>query len=174
MARLLTDAGAEYPFSDDSSAGSLALDFATVLDRAGDADYWLLKTYGTDVTLRDLKADYELNGRMKAWQTGEVYAANTAACMMYEEFPFHPERLLADYMRIFHRTLTDSLPEARVSVAWQRGYTCRRGVARTDGRGCEPGGMARDRDREPSAYGADGTVCRSGAVGGGIAVADGV
>lgn len=113
MARLLTDAGAEYPFSDDSSAGSLALDFATVLDRAGDADYWLLKTYGTDVTLRDLKADYELNGRMKAWQTGEVYAANTAACMMYEEFPFHPERLLADYMRIFHRTLTDSLPEAR-------------------------------------------------------------
>lgn len=113
MARLLSDSGAEYPFADNTSAGSLALDFATVFDRAGDADFWILKSYGKTLTLADLKADHELNAHMKAWQTGGVYAANTAECAMYEEFPFHPERLLADYMLIFHPELADSLPAAR-------------------------------------------------------------
>ena len=113
MARLLADAGADYPFASDTSAGSLALDFATVFDRAGEADYWLLKTYGADITLDGLKADYPLNARMKAWRTGKVYAADTAVCGLFEEFPFHPERLLADYLLIFHPELAGQLPAAR-------------------------------------------------------------
>lgn len=113
MARLLADAGADYPFADNSSTGSLPLDFAAVFDRAGDADFWLLKTYGTPASLKALEADYPLNARMKAWQSGGVYAANTAEVPLFEEFPFQPELLLADYILIFHPSLAPQLPAAR-------------------------------------------------------------
>lgn len=113
MARLLADAGAVYPFADNNSAGSLPLDFAAVFDRAADADYWLLKTYGTTASLKGLAADYPLNARMKAWQSGGVYAANTADVPLFEEFPFQPELLLADYILIFHPSLAPQLPPAR-------------------------------------------------------------
>lgn len=113
MARMLADAGAAYPFADDTSTGSLPMDFAAVYDRASDADFWLLKSFGPPPTLAGIKADNPLNARIKAWQTGNVYVANTAEVPLFEEFPFHPERLLADYILIFHPELADSIPPAR-------------------------------------------------------------
>ncbi len=101
MARLLADAGADYPWADDGSAGSLQLDFSAVLAKGGDADYWLIRTYGEDLTLDGLKERYPLNARFKAFSTGGVYNCNTAVSSLFEEFPFHPERLLADYAAIF-------------------------------------------------------------------------
>lgn len=101
MARLLADAGADYPWADDGSAGSLQLDFSAVLAKGGDADYWLIRTYGEDLTLDGLKERYPLNARFKAFSTGGVYNCNTAESPLFEEFPFHPERLLADYAAIF-------------------------------------------------------------------------
>lgn len=101
MARLLADAGADYPWADDGSAGSLQLDFSAVLAKGGDADYWLIRTYGEDLTLDGLKERYPLNARFKAYSTGGVYNCNTAVSPLFEEFPFHPERLLADYAAIF-------------------------------------------------------------------------
>jgi len=41
VARLLEDAGASYPWSDDTSTGIMPLAFEAVFERAGDADYWL-------------------------------------------------------------------------------------------------------------------------------------
>lgn len=101
-ARLFADAGADYPWSDDSSTGSLQLDFSAVYDRAHDADIWLIKTYGINLTLADLKASYSLNARMKAFSTGGVYASNTATASLFEDFPFHPDLLLKEYINIFH------------------------------------------------------------------------
>lgn len=102
MARLFADAGGDYPWSGDTSAGSLPLDFATVYDRANDADIWLVKTFGKDLTLDDLRSAYPLNERFKAFATGGVYACNTATSPLFEEFPFHPEKLLREYYNIFH------------------------------------------------------------------------
>lgn len=102
MARLFADAGGDYPWTDDNSAGSLPLDFAAVYDRAADADIWLVKTYGKDLTLPDLKSIYPLNDRFKAFSSGSVYACNTEATMLFEDFPFHPEKLLREYYTIFH------------------------------------------------------------------------
>lgn len=101
MARLLADAGADYPWADTRSAGSLQLDFSAVLARGGDADYWIIRTYGEDLTLDALRERYPLNARIKAYSTGGVYSCNTAVSPLFEEFPFHPERLLADYAAIF-------------------------------------------------------------------------
>ena len=39
MAKILTDAGATYPWADNNDTGSLQLDIAQVLDKASDADF---------------------------------------------------------------------------------------------------------------------------------------
>lgn len=101
-ARLFADAGAYYPWSDNNSTGSLQLDFSAVYDRAHDADFWLIKTFGNNLTLSDLKTANPLNARIKAFANKGVFAANTSTCSLYEDFPFHPERLLREYINIFH------------------------------------------------------------------------
>lgn len=102
MARLIEDAGASYPWSNDRSAGSLQLDFSSVYAKAADADFWLIRTYGNNLTLSDLRSVYLLNSQFKAFKQGNVFAANTAEVPLFEEFPFHPEILLAEYAAIFH------------------------------------------------------------------------
>ncbi len=102
MACLFADAAGAYPWSDDVSAGSLQLDFSAVYDKAYDADIWLVKTYGSDLTLSELKSAYPLNDKIKAFNCGGVYASNTEKSSFYEEFPFHPDMLLREYINIFH------------------------------------------------------------------------
>lgn len=102
MARILGDAAVRYPWSDDDSSGSLQLDFSTVFDHAHNADFWLIRTWGHDLTLDELKSNYALNASMDAFKKGHVYAANTAEVPLFEDLPFHPDRLLHEYLAIFH------------------------------------------------------------------------
>ncbi|MBR4722608.1 MAG: ABC transporter substrate-binding protein [Muribaculaceae bacterium] len=105
MARMFADAGGNYPWADDDHAGSLELDFATVYDVAHDADIWMTKTVGYDMTLDELRKIYTLNERFKAFKEGNVYNCNTTEAPLFEEFPFHPERLLRDFVIMFHPEL---------------------------------------------------------------------
>lgn len=105
MARMFADAGGDYPWADDTHAGSLELDFATVFDVAHDADVWMTKTVGYDMTLDELRKIYSLNERFKAFKEGNVYNCNTTKTPLFEEFPFHPERLLRDFVIMFHPEL---------------------------------------------------------------------
>lgn len=106
MARLFADAGGFYPWSDDNNSGSLPLDFQAVYDKASDADIWLIKSYGKDMSLADLRSIYPLNDRFRAFATGGVYTCNTAEKTLFEDFPFHPEKLLREYYLIFHPEAT--------------------------------------------------------------------
>lgn len=101
QARMLQDAGARYLWAGDDSSGSLQLDFPTVYDRAHDADIWLVRTYGSDLTLDGLKSNYPLNSRFKAFADRQVYGCNTAVSNIFDETAFHPERLLREYISIF-------------------------------------------------------------------------
>ena len=101
MARLITDAGGEYPWAADKSSGSLQLDFSAVYARAADADIWIVRTYGSDLTLAGLREVYPLNSQIKAFKTKGVYSADTHKVTLYQEFPFHPELLLEEYAKIF-------------------------------------------------------------------------
>lgn len=101
MARLLADAGANYPWADDKSAGSLTLDFSQVLNKAQNADLWLIKTFNI-ATYADLKKAYSLNSEMAAFKNHKVWVCNTSQSPLYREFPFHPEKLLRDLASIFH------------------------------------------------------------------------
>ncbi len=110
MAHIFADAGADYPWKDDRSAGSLQLDFATVYDRAHDADFWFIRTLH-DVTLDNLESAYPLHARIKAFVSGGVYACNTAASTIYEDTSFHPDMLLRDFINIMYPGL---LPDRTV------------------------------------------------------------
>lgn len=102
MAQIFRDAGADYPWNDDTSTGSLQLDFATVYDKAHDADFWFIKTFDRDLTLDELKDNYPLHERMAAFGNGGVYSCNTATSSFFEDFPFHPDLLLHDFINILH------------------------------------------------------------------------
>lgn len=110
MARMLYDAGADYPWASTSEAGSLQLDFTQVLDKARDADVWLIRTFGTVRSLDDLKKEYPLNERFKAFADGNVWVCDTKRIPLFDIFPFHPDVLLREYIKIMHHSLLDDGP----------------------------------------------------------------
>lgn len=101
-AKMIRDAGGRYIWDDDTSAGSLQMSFEAVLDRASEADIWLIKSFGKDLTLSDLEEQDPRYMLFKPAKTGGVWNADTQAVPLYEETPFHPEMLLQDYITIFH------------------------------------------------------------------------
>ncbi len=103
IGRMLADAHARYAFSSDTHSGSLALPFETVLDKAGNADVWLIKTFGEKMSARaDLLAEFPGYGALKALKTGRVLICNTAERPYFEETPFRPDYLLAELIDILH------------------------------------------------------------------------
>lgn len=105
-ANLLRDAGADYPWKDDPSTGSVPLSFETVLEKAGTADFWLIK-YNSDIpmTYGLLKREYDPYRRFRAFETHNVFVCNTGEKPYYEELPMHPDRVLKDLIGIFHPEL---------------------------------------------------------------------
>lgn len=109
MAKLYKDAGAHYLWEDTKSTGSLPLSTEEVIDKAEHADFWIIKySSDTPLTYRQLKKDFELNTRFKAWQQQTIFAVNAGRVSFYEEAPLHPDRILKDLVWVFHPEL---LPE---------------------------------------------------------------
>ena len=107
--KLYADAGADYVFSSYTNAGGVPLSFETVFDKAQDADVWLMKyNHPTDKTYQSLQEDYAPYANFKAFKDKNIYYCNTAYRPYYEDFPFHPDRVLKDLIKIFHPSL---LPE---------------------------------------------------------------
>ena len=104
-ATMLTDAGAAYVWADDNSGGSLPLDEAAVIDRASDADIWIIKDART-YTPRILAAELPHARAFRAFPGG-VYHCNTVERPFFNAVAFHPEMVLADYVRIFHPEVMD-------------------------------------------------------------------
>ena len=107
MAAMLRDAGAEYPWSDDQSTGSLSLDLPQVLNRASDADVWLIKPMAA-IDYAALRRENKLYGEFKAFKEKRVYQCVTLGSTLYQDFPFHPDVLLSDYVAIFHPEIAPS------------------------------------------------------------------
>lgn len=112
MSRMISDAGARTPWSDTPGTGSLALNMERVLADGADADIWLIRTYGSEPGLQALKAANPLNAKFKAYREGKVYGCNTAERPIFNDVAFHPERVLADMIAIFH---PEALPEHKAT-----------------------------------------------------------
>lgn len=101
-ARLYSDAGADYPWANTAGQGSLALSLEEVASKALDADVWLVRSFGYETTSRTLCALNPRYESFKALKDGNIYSCDTQKRNIFSEVPFHPERLLADYIAIFH------------------------------------------------------------------------
>ena len=106
MGRLYEDAGALNPFSYLKQSGSAPLSAEQVFEKAHDADVWIIKyNQPTDKTLKELSMEDAIYKQFKPLKEGNVYGSNTSISRFYEETPYHPDRLLADYIQIFHPEL---------------------------------------------------------------------
>ena len=106
MGIMFADAGADYLFRNRQGSGSTALSFETVLDEAQDADLWLVKYNSQQpLTYQQLARDYQPYTRFRAYQERHIYGCDLAHNHFYEETPFHPDRLLRDYIILLHPEL---------------------------------------------------------------------
>ena len=106
MGRLIADANAGYAWSRDEYSGSVALPFESVLENAGDADVWLFRYSATQpMTYKALLSEHAGYKQFKAFREQTVYGCNTLNSGFYEETPFHPDRLLRDFIIVTHPNL---------------------------------------------------------------------
>ena len=107
IGRLIADANAAYAWADDERSGSIALSFESVLEKGADADVWLVRYYGREpLTAASMLSENKGYGQFKAFRNGDVYCCNTAVSTFYEDTPFHPDRLLRDFIIITHPDMT--------------------------------------------------------------------
>lgn len=112
VAIMLRDAGADYAWADDESTRSLYLDFETVLDVAGDANYWI-NVSGFWYSLDDALAEDERYATFTAFENSNLFAYNAqitpnGGIAYFESGLANPDVLLADLIAILH---PDLLPD---------------------------------------------------------------
>ncbi len=98
--RLYEDAGANYLFADLEGSGGIPLSTEKVVDRGINADVWLIKHHGP-LDRKQMNADTPLLANIRA----KIWWCDTSKKFIYEETPFHPERLLEDLISILHPEL---------------------------------------------------------------------
>lgn len=100
---LLKDAGADYCWKEDKHAGSFPLAFETVLEKGGEAGFWLIKyNRAQEMSYEDMKGEYPPYANFAAWKKRHIFTCNTGAVPYYEEVPIRPDYLLMDLVKIFH------------------------------------------------------------------------
>ena len=98
--KLYTDAGADYLFADLKGNGGIPLSMEKVVDKGINADIWIIKHHGP-LDRGQMNADTPLLANIKA----QIWWCDTSKTLLYEETPFHPERLLENLISILHPEL---------------------------------------------------------------------
>ncbi|MDX1671808.1 MAG: ABC transporter substrate-binding protein [Balneolaceae bacterium] len=107
-ANFFRDAGGDYPWYGTESSGGLRLNFERVYEAGLRADVWI--NPGTAESKEDLLAVDTRFRDFRAFQTGRIYNNNRRVSPgggndFWESGTVHPERVLADLIRIFHPEL---------------------------------------------------------------------
>lgn len=103
IGRIISDAGGSYVFSGEKATGSVPYAPEVVFEQAQNAQVWMMKYSGeTDMTYAQLAREWANYAEMGAFKHKNIYACNLRKVAFYEETPFHPNRLLRDYIKIFH------------------------------------------------------------------------
>ena len=103
MATIYKDAGADYIFADLPGSGSTPKSMESVLEKGINADFWLLK-YNTkgDITYSQLKDESPAYAQFDAFKNKKIYACNTGEIPYYDIITLHPDRILENFLWIFH------------------------------------------------------------------------
>lgn len=102
QANLIKDAGGDYFMGDDKISGTLNLSMEQVLQKANDADIWLIKLFGEDLSLKSLTDRDSRYSNFKPYKEKTVYYSNTQNNSLFRDFPFHPDLLLGEYIILFN------------------------------------------------------------------------
>lgn len=104
IANMLSDAGASYVWSNvDSKIKATPLSFEEVLEKTGDAEFWLIKYHSpNDLTYTTLADEYKPYSYFDAYKKRNIYQCNTTVKAYYEDLPIHPDYILNDFAYIFH------------------------------------------------------------------------
>lgn len=121
MGQLIEDAGGSNPFAYLEGKGSLPLSPERVLEKASDADVWLVRYYAdADMTLTELGKESPFYPKFSAFKKGKVWGCNTSVTDYFEQTPFHPDRQLEDLLAIIHPELADSAVRLRFFTPLKR------------------------------------------------------
>jgi iron complex transport system substrate-binding protein len=113
-ARYLRDAGADYPWYENSSTGGLRKGFEAVYEVGLKADVWI--NPGAATSKEDILEKDPRFKDFKPFQSGRIYNNNKRVSESggndyWESGVVHPERLLADLIHIMH---PDILPDRQL------------------------------------------------------------
>ncbi|MEN7546351.1 ABC transporter substrate-binding protein [Rapidithrix thailandica] len=115
MSRLLLEAAGNYPWQQDSTTGSMQLDFEAVYPVGVKADKWIITS--NVQSLPELQARDERFTDFQAYQQQEVYSntkrtnPTTQGNDYWESGVTHPHLVLADFIKILH---PERLPEHKM------------------------------------------------------------
>lgn len=103
LAQLFRDAGADYFLKDNEESGGVTLDYETVYTNAANADYWrIVNSNEGEFDYSSLKALDNRYTDFKAWKDHGVIYCNMRDVPFYESMPVEPEKVLADFIYVFH------------------------------------------------------------------------
>jgi iron complex transport system substrate-binding protein len=108
MAGLLSDAGANYLWSDNPETGSLVFSLEEIMTRAGEADYWI--NPGMFTSLIELKNSDPRYTFFKAYQNHQVFGFASVhngegSYDFFETGNLRVDLMLADLIKVFHPNL---------------------------------------------------------------------
>lgn len=109
-AKLLADAGADYLWADSAEVASSPVDFETVFETAGNADFWINPDNTFWNTQADVLQSDERYGEFAAVINGRLYNNNAlvnanGGSAFYESGAANPDVVLRDLVKIFHPEL---------------------------------------------------------------------
>ena len=108
IAKLYSDAGANYIFREDTHSGSLPYPFEVIFEKGQQTDFWLIRyNQPVDKTYGELETEFAPYAGFRAFKERNIYGCNTNRVPFYEETPFHPDWLLKDLIKIFHPSLLE-------------------------------------------------------------------
>jgi len=115
MAQFLEDAGARYLWKDHAEPGILSLSLEIALTQGAQAEFWLHPgAWRSQEEIHRAEARVDL---LPVWRNGNIYQhsqrmGKNGSIDFYESGIAHPERILADLIRILHPGI---LPDSTLS-----------------------------------------------------------
>ena len=105
IAKILSDAGTNYLWSENQSSGSLKLSFESVVEKASNADFWI--NPGNFTTLQSLAESDPRFRIFSAFRRGKVFNMNRKIAYQLPDDYFsmalsNPHKLLKDLIHVFH------------------------------------------------------------------------
>lgn len=103
LAQLFRDAGGDYFLKDNEESGGVTLDYETVYSNAAHSEFWrIVNSHEGKFSYEVLKAQDERYTDFDAWKNHGVIYCNMKEVPFYESMPVEPEKVLADFIYIFH------------------------------------------------------------------------